>query len=404
MKRVLFVDDEPNILQGLQNLLRKHRREWDMVFALGGQEALAELAKSPFDVIVSDMRMPGMDGAALLQRVKAEHPTVARIVLSGYAERDAVMRALPVAHQYLTKPCDAEVLREVIDRVCRLQSMLSDDRLRRVIGKLDRLPSAPRTYWELERALANPDAGIPEVAHVVGKDPAMSLKLLQLSNSAFFGLSRQVTSVEQAVSYLGIELVKNLALTAHVFSELEKDRPIEGFLLEELQRDAVITAKTVKRMLRHDAKQAEYAQTAAVVHDIGQLVVAIGMREAFAGIVQAACDGNLQMHQAELDVLGVTHAEVGAYLLGIWGLPPIIVEAVACHHNPAMVPVEFGAVGALHAAVAIVEREMGKSAGPEVEIDPALLHRTGWATELPRWRDIAREQALAAGGPITARS
>jgi HD-like signal output (HDOD) protein len=398
MKRILFVDDEPNVLSGLQNLLRKQRGEWSMAFAVGGQEALAELAKAPYDVIVSDMRMPGMDGAALLHRVKTDYPGVARIVLSGYAERDAVMRALPVAHQYLSKPCDGEVLREVIERVCRMQAMLAEERLRQVIGRMDRLPSAPKTYWELERVLANPDAGIADVAIVVERDPSMAIKLLQLSNSAFFGLGRQVTSVAQAVSYLGIELVKGLALTTEVFGELEKNRPVDGFLLDELQRDAFITAKVVKKILAGDPRQAEFAFTAAVVHDIGQLVVATSMREQFAGIVQVSLAGEQRIHEAELDVLGVSHPEIGAYLLGIWGLPPTIVEAVACHHNPSMVPSELNATSALHVAVELVDAELGKArTGPD-GVDPGLMVRSAWAGHLASWREIARREVLTAGG------
>lgn len=399
MKRILFVDDEPNILNGLQNLLRKHRREWDMVFAVGGHEALGELSKSAFDVIVTDMRMPGMDGAALLQRVKSEYPGMARIILSGYAERDAVMRALPVAHQYLTKPCDGEVLRDVIDRVCRQQTTLSDERLRRVIGKLDRLPSAPRVYLELERALSNPDAGVPEVARIVEDDPAMSLKILHLSNSAFFGLSKRVTSAAQAVSYLGIELVRDLALTAHVFAELEQGPPIDGFLLDQLQREALVTAKVVKRFLLNDARQAEYAHTAAVVHDIGQIVMATGMREEFASVVRTSLASKQPMHQVELAMLGATHSEIGAYLLGIWGLPLVIVEAVACHHVPTLIPSEFNATAALHVAVQLTERAMGKSLASGDEIDATLLQRAGWAGKLPRWRDIVTEEVSAASGP-----
>ena len=398
MKRILFVDDEPNILAGLQNLLRKQRREWSMSFAVGGQEALLELAKAPFDVIVSDMRMPGMDGAALLQKVKADYPETARIVLSGYAERDAVMRALPVAHQYLTKPCDGEVLRDVIERVCRMQAMLAEERLRQVIGRMHRLPSAPKTYWELERVLANPDAGIADVATVVEGDPAMAIKLLQLSNSAFFGLGRQVTSVAQAVSYLGIELVKGLALTTEVFGELEKNQPVDGFLLEELQRDAFITAKVVKKILAGDPRQAEFGYTAAVVHDIGQIVVATCMREEFAGIVQVSLAGEQRIHEAELDVLGVSHAEIGAYLLGIWGLPPTIVEAVACHHTPSLVPAELNAASALHIAVELVDAGLGKARAASDGVDPALIERAAWAGQIASWREVANKEIEAAGG------
>ncbi|HMG23584.1 MAG TPA: response regulator, partial [Kofleriaceae bacterium] len=115
-KRILFVDDEPAILAGLQNLLYKDRKRWDMVFALGGQLALDEIRKESFDIVVSDMRMPGVDGATLLNTVKDECPATVRIMLSGHADREAIVRALPALHQLLSKPCDAATLRGAIER------------------------------------------------------------------------------------------------------------------------------------------------------------------------------------------------------------------------------------------------------------------------------------------------
>src|SRR5215469_9947183 len=116
MTRILFVDDEPKVLDGLRRLLRPQRLQWDMSFIEGGEAALALLDQSPFDVIVSDLKMPGMDGTALLERAREHHPQVVRIVLSEYADLEAAFRAAQVAHQLLLKPCDAEMLRVAIDR------------------------------------------------------------------------------------------------------------------------------------------------------------------------------------------------------------------------------------------------------------------------------------------------
>jgi DNA-binding NtrC family response regulator len=166
-KRILFVDDDQNVLDGLQNLLRKQRREWDMAFVLTPAAGLQAMESASFDVVVTDMRMPVMDGAAFLEVVKERFPSVARIVLSGQAQREAVMRAVPVAHQYVSKPCDADQLRTIIDRVCNLQSLLHDERIRQVIGRVDRLPSLPRSYSELTQALARPDVGLAQLVAIV---------------------------------------------------------------------------------------------------------------------------------------------------------------------------------------------------------------------------------------------
>src|SRR5262245_4158883 len=166
MKRILFVDDDQSILDGLRNLLWKYRREMKMAFALGGEDALGQLAKGPFDVIVSDMRMPGMDGATLLQKVKEEYPDVVRIVLSGHAEQEAIFRALPIAHQFLSKPCDADKLCNVIESACRLHTLLNDESVRKAVGKIEKLPSLETTYHELSQAMLRSDASAQTVARI----------------------------------------------------------------------------------------------------------------------------------------------------------------------------------------------------------------------------------------------
>jgi DNA-binding NarL/FixJ family response regulator len=185
--RILFVDDEQSVLEGLRDLLRKERRRWDMVFVTGGEQALEELRRAPFDVVVSDMRMPEMDGAELLTRVREDYPRAARLVLSGQADRESVLRAMPVTQQFLAKPCDQAVLRATLARTCDLQSVLASDAIRAVVGSLERLPSVPRTYFELTEVAARSDTDAADIAAVVQRDTAMTAKVLQLANSAYFG-------------------------------------------------------------------------------------------------------------------------------------------------------------------------------------------------------------------------
>lgn len=188
MTRILFVDDEIRILEGLQRMLRPQRKEWEMAFAPGGQAALTMLEASTFDVIVSDMRMPGIDGAALLETVRQKYPSVLRIILSGYTELEASYRAVPVAHQFLLKPCDPDALRAAIERATSLVEVLNSKMLASLVGSLQELPSLPRTYAELRHALSDPDSSIDQVVRIVEQDVAITAKVLQLVNSAFLGL------------------------------------------------------------------------------------------------------------------------------------------------------------------------------------------------------------------------
>jgi HD-like signal output (HDOD) protein len=397
--RILFVDDEPSVLDGLRDLLRKDRGRWDMVFAASGEAGLAELLKEPFHIVVSDMRMPGMDGVQFLSQVKSSHPSAARIILTGHAERDDLMRALAVAQRFLSKPCDAATLRSALERTHDLQGILGSAAVRAVVGDLERLPSVPRTYMELTEAASDPEKGVADLAAIVLRDPAMSVKVLQIVNSAYFGLAQHMTSIQQAVVYLGSELLKGLALSASVFGAHDM-RPIDGFSIERLQNDSVLSARIAKRFLG-GAKVAEEAFTAALVRDIGKIVIALGLPARLADVLREARASGRPEHVVEKELLGASHAEIGAYLLGVWGLPFSIVESVAYHHTPGQVsdgPCEI--LAAVHAAEALLTASRALESDParEAALDTAFLERAGVAAELPRWRAIADEEIRRATG------
>jgi CheY-like chemotaxis protein len=203
MKRIIFVDDEVRILEGLQRMLRPQRHIWEMAFAPSGQSALQMMEAAPFDVIVSDMRMPGMDGATLLRAVREKYPSVLRIILSGYTELEAALNAVPVAHQFLVKPCDQDTLQTAIERATSLNSILNNKRLESIVGSMQQLPSLPKSCIEMREVLADPDSSSHSIALLVERDPAMSAKVLQLVNSAFFGVARNISDINTAITYLG---------------------------------------------------------------------------------------------------------------------------------------------------------------------------------------------------------
>jgi HD-like signal output (HDOD) protein len=387
MKRILFVDDEPHILDGLRNLLRKQAKQWEMVFAQGGAAALEEFKKEPFDVVVSDMRMPGIDGAALLAKVKELYPASARIILSGHAERESVVRALPVAHQFLSKPCDATLLREVIDRACQLQKLLHNASIRSVVGSLEKLPSTPQVYWQLTDAASRPEATLDDFSEIVEQDPAMTAKVLQLVNSSYFGLPQKLASVRQAVGYLGINLLRSLALSAHAFGEMGENSS-HLISLEKLQRHALQTARLAKRMVR-DPHQAGEAFTAALVHDVGRIVLAMGVPDIIEETLRRSVAENRRIADIERELLGVCHAEVGAYLLGVWGLPLTIVEAVAYHHEPSQAAAGASlSLAAVHVADALLGDESGarKDGDSPLALDMEFFERSPFARRLDEFR------------------
>lgn len=380
-KRILFVDDEPAILAGLQNLLYKDRRRWEMVFALGGELALAEVRKAPFDIVVSDMRMPGIDGAMLLNVIKDECPATVRIMLSGHADREAIVRALPALHQLLSKPCDANTLRGAIERSLDGADVERDIRIRRIVGGIDKLPTPPDLFFELSRLMQSPSAGVTEVAKVVTRDPGLSAKLLQLVNSAYFGTGQATTSIHQAVSLLGTDRLRYIALTASVFSSRDVETDC-GFPLQDLQRESMRAAYLARALAEPALRDQAFSST--LLHDVGRVVLALGQCAEFQVFAERIRRGE-QAIEVELEMFGVSHADVGARLLAIWGLPMAIVDVVQFHHDPGSAPEASRLLASIvHVADAIVD-----PLPTETRLDMPSLERAGCAHRVAEWLAIA---------------
>lgn len=381
--RILFVDDEPRILQGIERMLFYLAGEWDITCVQSGSEALKELEAHPCDVIVSDMRMPGMDGAALLHEVQERFPGTVRIVLSGQAEVGTALRAVPVAHQYLSKPCEAHVLQEVVERACNLQSLLSDETLRGIVGHIDNLPSVPRIYSELTEAIADPQCSAKDVARVLSQDSAMCAKVLQLVSSSFFARPTGIATVRHAVVFLGFQVIRSLAMSIEVFRAFTPRERFREFSIQALHEHVLHCAAIAKNLLT-DKEASSDAFLASMLHDIGKLVMAVGLQEQLVEALELAKAGRVPLHMAEEQLMGVTHAEIGAYLLGIWGLPYPIVEAVANHHDPTRIcqGSSLDLVGAVYVA---------NSLSHEADPDHEYLSRLGVEDHLASWRVMATE-------------
>jgi HD-like signal output (HDOD) protein/ActR/RegA family two-component response regulator len=384
LKRILFVDDEPRVLDGLRRSLRSKRKQWDLVFAENGTAALQELGRGSFDIVVSDMRMPGMDGAEVLLRAAALQPEAARIVLSGQTEESAATRAATVAHRFLTKPCEPEVLESTITRTLELRALLGSEQLRQLVGGMAALPSLPSACVALNRALANENGSLAEVCAIIEQDVAMAVKVLQLVNSAFFGVSRRITSVEHAVSYLGMNTIKNLVLAHSLFAEFGGAN-LAG---AERQQAQSLLASRVARALVSDRQQAQVAGTAALLHDAGSLALASRLPKEHKSNVETATRDRVPVHLVEREKFGVTHAEVGAYLLGLWGLPHDVIEAVAAHHA------DWSQIAALDTSAVVrvsiaLAAELTGDADPAKGADlppPDVIDRLGLTEKIARVR------------------
>jgi len=388
-KNVLFVDDEPNVTQGLKRMLRPMRNEWEMSFALSGAEALEIMAKTHIDVIVSDMRMPGMDGAQLLGIVQERYPNTIRIVLSGQSSKEAILRAVGAAHQYLAKPCDAETVKQTVSRAFMLRDIVTGDRLQGIAAKMQTLPALPETYSELIEEMQADEPSLPFISRLIKKDVAMTAKILQVVNSAYFGIRRKITSPDDAVRYLGLENISALVLAANVFGQMDKKISVPGFSMAGLWSHSGEVGRVAQMILKAENKPKQDVDdvlTAGLLHDCGKLVFAANMPEKYADVIKAAKETGRLADQLEREELGASHAEMGAYLLGIWGLPDAIVEAVAFHHNPSDFPHQgCTSLTAVHIADCLFHNKDGAT------VDGTYLAKTGLSERLTVWQDLAQQ-------------
>lgn len=329
MRRLLFVDDEPHVLDGLRNLLRDHRTTWEVGFAESGEAALEEMRRRPADIVISDMRMPNMDGAELLARIQKDHPSTVRIVLSGHTEHAAAVRALGVAHQFLSKPCDAGTLVATIERACGVLDLIASDCVRDLMGKIVALPARPEIHSLIVNRLRDPNATSDDIARLVERDMAMVAKMLQLANSGYFGLPRRITRLSDAVGFLGFRMIENLAFSLAVFDTEHKARRVDTVAL---QRHA-LHAGVIARSFMDDPKEADDAFLAGMLHDLGIYVAAAYLPDYFEKTVALQRERLQPIHEVELELWGVAHPAMGGYLLGLWNLPIQIVEAVVMHHS-----------------------------------------------------------------------
>ncbi|MGH2916497.1 MAG: HDOD domain-containing protein [Solirubrobacteraceae bacterium] len=396
-RRILFVDDRPETFEGLREAMRSSGSAWEVEFAGGGDEALAALAERPADVLVAEENMALMDGVTLLTRVRDRHPTTIRMILS--ASSRPGMGAI-VSHRLLSKPCNVAELGVLIKRSCALHQRTREAEAFRRTMATTALPSRPGVYMELNQVLGDPTWQPSQVSAVIERDVALSAKVLQLANSALFGLTSTVSTVRDAVVYLGGDTIRSLALTAEAFGRLTP-RTSEGFSIDAFQAHAMLVARITASILPAGRAQQE-AVTAALLHDIGRLVLIADGGARLKQLNERARALGVPVHVIEQQGEGVSHAEIGAHLLSLWGLPDGIVEAVASHHNPSSVPgLSFDGVIAVHIADALANEfePRGPQAAPRATLDAELIERLGLGPRVDLWRHVARQLVDADADP-----
>jgi len=391
--RIAFVDDETHILRGIRRAMADQEETWEMEFFSSGEEALAAIRRQPFDVVVSDMRMPGIDGATLLSHVRDLNPATIRVILSGYADSDAVLRTVGPAHIYLAKPCDAETLLRALNRQIALRSLLNTPALHATLAGLTNLPSLPAIYSRLQVELLSPDCSAKSIADIIAQDMAMTAEVLKITNSAYFSSTGSVSTPFQAVRLLGIEVIQALVLHAGLFRQFA-GKPELAPLLESLTGHCLalsVLAEQIAVSEGGDVAIVKSAQIAAMLANIGSVVLLDAHPAAYQEMLANLKPGQTLLG-AETARFGAGHAAIGGYLLGLWGFSDPIVEALVYHCTPSACPDRDNlALTALHVAHVLGPPSPLLPPGSRIDrdLDMTYLIEARHDGHVPLWRELA---------------
>ncbi len=329
---LLFVDDEQAILRALLRIFRDS--EYQIHLASSGQEGLEILERNPVDLVISDMRMPVMNGQQFLSEVKERYPNVTRLILSGYSDEKETFQAVlaGTAKLYMLKPWDNDKLRATLEQIFHFKKTLENRNLLERIEKMEKLPTLPTLYHEL-CSLMDKEADIKEIAAKIEQDQVIALRMLRMANSALYGI--QTNSVQQAISFLGLTVTKNVVLSCSVFNDMKSDKKLAGFV-QSLWDHAVLSNRIMlelsKTLLRKKLKD-DYSSV-GIVHDIGKIALLNQFGASYIEMIEEAEKNAKTLMELEKDRYGFSHQEMGGYLLNWWNLPYSFVEAALFYHEP----------------------------------------------------------------------
>ena len=335
MNRLLFVDTSPKNLAAYQSLFAEDKENWECHFADSIKTAFDKLSLSNFDIVITDIKMPVLNGIPLLETIAQMYPDIIRVVLIPSLSADYPKHMVKYAHRILVRPRTPEQLETLVVRVYRLYKTIMRPQAIRFIDGLETIPSLPKVYGELVAELESECPSVKRAGEFISQDLGMSASILKMVNSAYFGLSKRITSPEFAVSLLGLDIVQGLVLTAHLFTAFS-NAETKLLNLETIVEHCLVVGFLAKEIARHESlppATADSIYIAGILHDVGRLVFASHSPKLYRNVIDIATRENRQIYQVEQELFGATHAEIGAYLLGQWGLPELVVELIAYHHS-----------------------------------------------------------------------
>jgi HD-like signal output (HDOD) protein/CheY-like chemotaxis protein len=394
-QNILFVDDNDNVINGIQRQLRPYRQQWNLFFAKSGAEALTLMTQHRIDLIVSDLMMPEMRGDELLKKISVAYPGTVRMILSGYADEDTLKSSLEVAHQYLSKPCSAEILREAISQIFKIQACVNNSRIIDGVGDPNQLPSLPKIYQELNAAVNDENTTARDIAAIFARDMVLSAKLLQLVNSPYFGLNRIISNLTDAINMVGIKKLNSLVLSAHVKNAFPVTNPEAERYMEYLWKDAGQVAELSRQISLAENQQddrPDQAYLGGLLHNMGLLIFMSRGGDKLQLLMDQIKQTPTPVPQLENEIFGFNRSEAAAYVLSLWKIPQRIIEAILLQNSPSDSAYDgMNALTAVHAAACLLKPSVmtGCDRLFDMQMDLDYLSRINKLDRLADWQNLA---------------
>ena len=384
--RILFVDDEPLMREFYSMVGSLLGSDYEIFTASSGKDGLEFLKRTPVDIVISDLVMPEMNGQEFMSAVALAHPESMRIVISAHEDQLTAAQCLMFGHRYFSKPFDLKNLASVLKRICHLKHLVGSEKLKRVVSGLGALPTPPKVYFRLSQAISSAYSSMDEIAAIIQEDPGLTVKLLQISNSAYFGNAQKVITPAESVQVIGLEILRALVLCIHAF-KFYQDRNFKSISTVELWDHSLRTASAAQKLARYEnlpQASCEEAFVSCLLHDIGKLVLAANADTDYRVVMERSRSEGTPVDQVEWEVFGATHAQIGAYLLGLWGLPEAIVSNVELHHSLDLnANTGFTAAAAIHIAQ-FLERSPDRIS----QLDTRFLRQLGVENRISEWERV----------------
>ncbi|WP_236014033.1 HDOD domain-containing protein [Marinobacterium alkalitolerans] len=327
---VLVVDDEAAVLSSARRLIRRSHPNWTVLMAESVSEALSLLEDHSPRVLIADKLMPGPGGIDLLEHVRISHPRILRVMLTGDTSRAALLEVAGLAHLIFAKPFDPGAIASILDRATCIHHLPVNNEIKTAIGSLRQLPVVSHTFSQLSVELARDEVSLDRIVDLVEMDQALTARLLQLANSAFFGFSSETASIRDAVVRLGSELIRAIVLALELFHPASNARSDGAHACSfSIARQVAERALVLGRALELDRHDRDAVFVAGILHNIGALIT--------LELSSSACAND------EISA-------VGAYLLTLWGFNTQYAQLVLDMRKPGQACERDRALAALHVA------------------------------------------------------